>query len=150
MTFKEAVETTPHLGAIAFHKGVQALAHADRARIDCAKTRNLFGSVNLDATLLPHLPNTRRWDYAVGYRRGTDTVFWIEVHPASQGSVSDVQNKFDWLKGWLAGEGWRLRQFEARFVWISSGKTTFTQGSPAIRKLAQQGVQTVGRVLRLG
>ena len=149
MTFKGAVEVTPHLGAVAFHKGIQALAPADRDRIECATARNLSGSVNLDATLRPHLPNANRWDYAVGYRRGTDTVFWIEVHPASQGAVSEVQNKFNWLTGWLASDGKALRSLEARFVWISSGKTTFTPGSPAIRRLAQQGVQTVGRVLRL-
>jgi hypothetical protein len=90
MTFKEAVEATPHLGAVAFHNGIRALAPADRDRIECARTRNLSGSVNIDSTLRPHFPNTRRWDYAIGYRRGTDTVLWIEVHPASQGDISEV------------------------------------------------------------
>ena len=150
MTFKQAVEAIPHLGAAAFRRGIQALTAADRARIECANSRALSGSVNIDVSLQPAFPNDPRWDYAIGYRRGRETLFWVEVHPASQGDVAEVQNKFTWLKGWLTDDGETLRQFEAQFIWISSGRTTFTQSSPTLRRLAQQGVRAVGRVLRIG
>ena len=149
MTFRQAVTATPQLGAHAFNEGLQALEAADRARFRIADTRKISGSVDVDGTLEAVLPDAHRWDYAIGYRRQSEIVYWVEVHPASTGDVATVQAKLTWLKAWLAGDGHRLREIEARFIWISSGKTTFTQGSPTMRKLAQQGLQAIGRVLRI-
>ena len=149
MTFKQAVAATPHLGVDAFRPGIQALKAADRARIDCADTGKLAGSVDVDAAIQPSQPNAQRWDYAIGYRRNAEVIYWVEVHPASLGDVARVRDKFLWVRAWLAGDGSRLQAFEAEFVWISSGRTTFTQSSPAIRKLAQEGVRTVGRSLKI-
>lgn len=111
-------------------------------------TSNL-SSVNIDAALEQVQPNANRWDYAIGYRHNTEIVYWVEVHPASPGDVATVRAKLFWLKTWLADEGQQLHQIEARFVWISTGKTTFTATAPAARKLAEQGVLAVGRVLRI-
>ena len=149
MTFRQAVHGTPHLGGNAFHAGIQALKAIDRSRIACAKTSNLSGSVDVDVALKQILPNSPRWDYAIGYRQKAEVVYWVEVHPASLGNIAEVQSKLQWLKGWLAGDGYKLRRLDARFIWVSSGRTTLTAGSPAVRKLAQQGVQVVGRVLRI-
>jgi hypothetical protein len=149
MTFEEAVVATPHLGLAAYHPGLQALKATDRARIDCANTAKLSGSVDVDAAIQPSQQDAHRWDYAIGYRRKTEAIYWVEVHPASLGDVARVRDKFLWLRAWLAGDGNRLEAFDAEFVWISSGKTTFTQASPAIRKLAQEGVRTVGRSLKI-
>ena len=150
MTFRRAVEETANLGARAYRPGIQALENVDRARIACAKPRNLSGSVNVDSTLAPIFRNDNRWDYAVGYRRPREIVYWIEVHPASQGDIITISAKLAWLQGWLANVGHRFRQIDARFVWISSGRTTFTPGSPALKRLALQGVQVVGRMLTIG
>jgi hypothetical protein len=149
MTFRQAVTATPQLGADSFNGGLQALEPADRARVRIADTRKISGSVDVDGALEAVFPKAHRWDYAIGYRRQSEIVYWVEVHPASTGDVVTVQAKLTWLRTWLAGDGHRLREIEARFIWISSGKTTFTQGSPTMRKLAQQGLQAVGRVLRI-
>lgn len=149
MTFKQAVLATPNLGAGAFHAGIKALKAPDRDRIECSDTVRLSGSSDVDAALKASQPNAHRWDYAIAYRRKKEVVFWVEVHPASSGDIARVREKFVWLQAWLKGDAHRLRGFEAQFVWISSGKTTFTQGSPAIRRLAQEGVRAVGRVLKV-
>ena len=149
MSFRNAVSRTPHLGPAAYCAGLQALEATDRERIECENTHRLCGSVNIDHALEPNQPNQRRGDYAVCYTRATQIVYWIEVHEASQRGVAALEQKFDWLQGWLGGEGYRLRAFTAHYIWISSGETTFTKGSPQVRKLAQKGVRSVGRVLRI-
>lgn len=149
MTFKQAVTATPHLGADACRPGFQALAPADRPRVECADTRSLCGSVNIDGALRPVLPDAHRWDYAICYTPASEVVYWVEVHPAATSGIAEVQRKFIWLKGWLAGDGRELRNFDSQYVWIASGKTTFTQTAPQIRNLAQQGLRAVGRVLRI-
>lgn len=149
MSFRDAVAQTQHLGAGAAQAGLQALDAPDRVRIACAKPRRLRGSVNVDRSLQPHRPNDNRWDYAICYERDAEEIFWVEVHPASDGDVAVVQRKFEWLRAWLSADGRPLDGFPRQFIWVSSGKTTFTQGSPAIRKLALKGLRAVGRTLSL-
>ena len=150
MSFREAIEATQGLGA-AYESGLQALAATDRARISVANTRHLCGSVNLDAALRTGArANEHVWDYGVCYTAKDHKVHWIEVHPASDHGVTDLQAKVAWLNQWLASDGHRLRPLTAAYVWISSGKTTFTKTSPAAKKLAQLGVISAGRQYRLG
>ena len=150
MSFKEAVEATQGLGD-AYGAGLQALSAIDRARLTVGNTRHLCGSVNLDAALRTGArANEHVWDYGVCYAPGDQKIHWIEVHPASDHGVTDLQAKVAWLEQWLAGDGHRLRPLTAAYVWISSGKTTFTKTSPAAKKLAQIGVISAGRQYRLG
>lgn len=144
MSFKNAVQATSGLGG-AFKSGLQALEASDRARISVSETTRLCGSVNLDVALRTGAgANQHIWDYGVCHTSGTQGVHWIEVHPASDHGVSDLRAKFAWLKAWLSGEGHRLKPLTVAFIWISSGKTTFTKTSPAARKLAAEGVIAVG------
>jgi hypothetical protein len=144
MSFRQAVEATPGLEA-AYQPGLQALVAADRERITVTDTRRLCGSVDLDGALRTGpLAHAYVWDYAVCYPKNAAGVHWIEVHPASDHGVTDLLNKLSWLKQWLAGDGHRLKPMTAAFVWISSGKTTFTKASPSARRLAQQGVYAAG------
>ena len=149
MTFEEAVKLTRHLGKDAIRPGFQALEAVDRSRVECADTRSLSGSVNIDRSLQPVAPNASRWDYAICYNAGSQVVYWVEVHPASPGDVAEVERKFLWLRNWLKEDGQRLYAFERHFVWIASGRSSFTQGSPQVRRLAQLGVRTVGRLLKI-
>ena len=142
MSFKTAVAETPNLGVGAFHLGLRALEPTDRARIRCADTRRLRGSVNLDSALQASHQHSHRWDYGICYSRGGEIVYWVEVHPASPRDVDAVAQKFAWLKDWLASDGYRLRAFEPQYIWISSGETSFTKGSPQVKRLAQTGVRS--------
>ncbi len=144
MNFKAAVHATTNLGG-AYESGLQALAPVDRKRISVADSKRLCGSVNLDAALRTGAhANENVWDYGVCYTTRNQGVYWIEVHPASDRGVTDLRNKLAWLKAWLDGDGHHLRPLTAAYVWISSGKTTFTRTSPAARRLAAEGVLAVG------
>ena len=143
MSFRQAVEATPNLGQ-ELRPGLQALG-AYSGRVRCRDPRKLKGSVDIDAALQATDPNGHRWDYAVGHSEsGSDKVYWIEVHPASDHGVTELLAKVAWLNVWLRGDGRRLKDLTKAYVWISSGSTSFTKTSPAARKLAQQGVISAG------
>lgn len=150
MSFEAAVEATAGLKG-AYKAGLKALFEGHRGRIDVADTRRLCGSVNLDAALRTGpRANEHVWDYGVCYTDKTAKVHWIEVHPASDHGVTDLLAKLDWLEKWLAEDGHRIKPLTAAYVWISSGKTTFTKTAPNARRLAQAGVISAGRRYRLG
>jgi len=48
--FKDAVESTPHLGK-AWKRGLQALRAEDKPHIEAEDPRKLLGSVDVDAAL---------------------------------------------------------------------------------------------------
>jgi len=146
MKFREAVEATSGLSE-AYEAGLKALAAVDRSRITVANEGSLCGSVNLDTALRRGArAHEHVWDYGVCHATdGYQGIHWIEVHPASDHGVTDLLDKFAWLTQWLASDGSRLRRMTVAFIWISSGKTTFTKTSSSARRLAQKGVRSAGR-----
>jgi len=145
MSFKAAIEAIPHLAG-SWQPGLQALRPADRVRVTPGNTRSLRGSVDLDAAYAAAEPNASRWDYGIGYLA---RVYWVEVHPATDGDIPEVLSKLQWLQNWLAGAGRALRKHPTEFVWVSSGRTAFTPSSPQRRRLAQAGLRHTGGPLRL-
>jgi hypothetical protein len=139
VNFKQAVENTPELED-AYRAGLQALSGADKQHVDAEDTRRLRGSANVDVALAEGHPNDPRWDYAIGHQpinRDGEVIYWIEIHPASGGEITVVLTKLAWLKGWLRQSAPDLHALPRAFVWVSSGKTTFTARSPrrgALRK----------------
>ncbi len=147
MGFKQAVAATEGLED-AYRPGLNALRSADRHRIDCANTRRLSGSVNLDEALADSHPNDPRWDYGIGVRqaKGPERVVWAEVHPAATNNVKEVLKKRDWLKRWLAESARRLKGMPADFFWIASGSVAIPRHTPQFRKLAASGIQLTRRL----
>jgi hypothetical protein len=141
MNFRSAVRNTP---AIRDHvrDGLQALDQADRQRVTC-DGRRLCGSVDLDQALRDTYPNAARWDYVVGVRKSdrTDTVVWLEMHPASSIHVDGVLAKLQWLKEWIRTSAPELREPAAQYHWVATGSVSFGRGSPQARKLAQAGLR---------
>ena len=130
MTFREAVEAIPELAG-GYQSGLRALREADRNKVTAAAPRNLRGSVDLDTKLRPMYPNDPRWDYCVAVTMtGGEQVYWIEVHPATEGEIGAVLGKFRWLKGWLRTAASRLDNLPKEFVWVSRGRSALTQRSP--------------------
>jgi hypothetical protein len=151
MTFKQAVTTTPQLKG-AWRAGIQALHGIDRKHIEIENPRLLKGSVDLDTALKKAYPRANRWDYGIGHRatnQGKDMVYWVEIHPAKSGEIKVVLAKLRWLKEWLENSAPKLKRLEKRFIWVSSGKTTFTPSSPQQKQLALLGLQQRGTVLRI-
>ena len=143
MSFKGDCEATPGLVGAA-RPGLQALQAPDRARVSKRAGTQLTHSVDVDTALRATLPNAARWDYAVAQKSAqAEHVHWIEEHPASGGaSISEMQAKLAWLKGWLPGTA--LLAYPRTVVWVASGRSSFTSRDPKIKALAQQGLQFAG------
>lgn len=60
MNFADAVQGVPEL-AECLRAGLQALG-SNRRKISVDSTRNLTGSVDIDACLIGRYPNAPRWD----------------------------------------------------------------------------------------
>ncbi len=151
MSFRKAVELCPSLEH-ALQPGLSALRSTDRDHVLAEDTRRLTGSVDLDSTLKTALPNTPRWDYAIGYRHTTpkvEIVYWVEVHPASDGEIKVVLKKLAWLKQWLRESAPQLNALRREFIWVSSGKTSLSLSAPQQKQFALLGLQHKGRVFQI-
>lgn len=150
MTFQDAVARTSALKH-AYQKGLQGLRSTDRAKITCAKTRDLTGSINLDEALAMACPHDPRWDYGIGVRKNgrSEYIVWVEVHPATARGAGEVCEKHSWLKQWLAASAPLLNGMDSQCVWIASGKVALPDSSPQRRKLAAKGIRFVGRVFHI-
>jgi hypothetical protein len=112
----------------------------------------LAGSVDLDAALADKFPNDARWDYGIGHQPADakgEMVYWVEIHPATSGEVKVVLAKLAWLKRWLQASAPRLRKMRRAFVWVSSGKTSFTLSSPQQKQFALLGLRHRGRAFKI-
>lgn len=143
MTFRQAVQATPAIRH-AYRPGLKALAETARAKITCNSPRRLTGSMHLDEELRGAEPHSARWDYGVGYRGSKpENAIWIEVHPASSDSVSDMVNKLRWLKNWLQSQApklWELTRGDYR--WVSTdGRIAISPNSPQAKRLAAAGLR---------
>jgi hypothetical protein len=152
VTFKEAVEQTPDLKG-AWQQGLRALREVDRNHVDAEDTRRIKGSVNVEKCLAPNYLGERQWDYAVGFHPTNlgdeEVVYWIEVHPAKNGEVKVVLEKLQFLKKWLSQEGAKLNTMRRAFIWVSSGKTSFTLTAPLQKQFALLGLQQPGRFFKI-
>ncbi|MGQ9919626.1 MAG: hypothetical protein ACUVS7_19710 [Bryobacteraceae bacterium] len=151
MTFQVVLTQTPALQG-AWQPGFQALSAADRQHVDAQDTRRLAGSVNVDAALARTHPNDPRWDYAVGHRPTNydeEVVYWIEIHPSSSGEIRAVKAKLTWLKKWLQVSAPELNAMRKAFIWVSSGRASFSPGSPRRKELALLGLRYHGRVFKI-
>ena len=151
MTFRSAVEGTPGLEQ-SWRSGFQALKPADKSHIKATDPTRIKGSVDLDSALASLHANANRWDYAIGYAPEKSTehcVFWIEIHPARLSEIKVIIAKLEWLKQWLRESAPKLNSLRKTYVWISSGKTSFTLSSPQRKRLALAGLQHKGRVFTI-
>lgn len=152
MNFRQAVSETNGIRN-AWRPGLQALKAGDRPRVTAASTRTLAGSVDLDGALAREHPRENRWDYGIGSKRpgaGSEYVYWVEVHPASDGETATMLRKLSWLRGWLRASESPLNALDQEFVWVSSGRTAASLAAPLRRRLAKEhGLLYVGAHLTI-
>jgi hypothetical protein len=119
--FERAVKASPLLRNF-YQRGLQALRSDNRAKIHCKNPGKLTGSVDLDRGLAKALPNDRRWDYGIGYRRSSrELAIWVEFHPASSSNVGEVLKKLEWLKSRLENQAPELWSMSGgRFFWVAT------------------------------
>jgi hypothetical protein len=151
VTFRDAVDQTSDLRA-AWQEGLGALRRVDRNRVDAEDTRGIRGSVDVEQCLEPKYRGERQWDYAVGVRPRDlteEVIYWIEVHPANDKEVKVVLEKLAFLQKWLRENGKTLDGMRRAFIWVSSGKTSFTLTAPQQKQFALRGLQHTGRFFRI-
>ena len=153
MTFKDAVEATPHLAG-KWLPGLQALRAQDRPHVLPNDPRKLRGSVDVDTALkkLPMHAEAHRWDFAIGFKhtnRTAEFVYWVETHTGSDSQINVMMDKLKWLKQWLKTDGKLLSEFECDFIWAPSSATAFTKGARQVRALAGMGLRYTGSGLKI-
>lgn len=142
--FKEAVEATPDI-ATCYQPGLSALK-SNSSKVKVGNTRNLNGSVDIDACTSAQYPQANRWDYAIGYN---SEAYFVEAHPASPGEVDVVIKKLNWLKNWLNTKAPELNKIKAKanpFVWVQSGKFDIPKTTPQYRKAVSNGILPIGEL----
>lgn len=148
MSFADAVRSAPEI-AECLRAGLQALG-TNRNKVRIISTRDLTGSVDIDACLVKRYPNAPRWDYAFGYR---DQVYYVEVHQGRTGEVDNVIAKLKWLKRWRRRAAKTLENLENRstYYWIASGRvdSEFAKDDRYRRKLLANRILGPDSVLRV-
>ncbi len=137
MSFVDAIHNTPDI-ANCFEPGLQALG-ANSRKISVSSTRELKGSVNIDACVKNSYPNDARWDYVFGYK---NRIYFIEVHPANTGEVKTIIKKLEWLKKWRKRSSPKLEALKdsSVYYWIASRNVAILKGSKYSRELAKKGI----------
>ena len=139
MNFADAVRGAPEL-AECLRAGLQALG-SNRRKISVDSTRNLTGSVDIDACLTRRYPNSPRWDYAFGYK---DRVYYVEVHQGRTGEMENVIAKLDWLRRWREHSAKNLEHLkhQSTYHWISTGRidSAFAKNNRYRRILRQKNI----------
>lgn len=116
---------------------------ANSRYISVKETRKLDGSVDIDACTHDKYPDEHRWDYVLSY---DEHAFFVEVHPATGGTVKEMEAKLSWLKRWLKQKAGSLDAYPSskpRFTWVSSGKCGLLKSSPEYRCAAMLGLLPV-------
>jgi len=118
--------------------GLEALRAEHRTRIRAESVASC--SVDLEACRKPHEPNANHWDYVITLRGGDDAIA-IERHPAAADQVDELIRKKSWAVVLLQREAPTLRV--VKWIWLTGSNTEpyFSRGNPAVRRLADAGIE---------
>lgn len=161
-TFLEGVEACSHPRVSASGKGGLTALGNHSNKIECADSRKLTGSIDIDSALAtdPAYAQANRWDYGFGFKESvnaqSEIAVWVEVHTASTSEVSTMIKKRDWLRQYLVDHCetlWNMTVSGSRtvrqFHWIASKDVHILKGSPQARRLAQSGIEWPQKKLKL-
>lgn len=139
MSFADVVQRTSELTGC-LKAGLQALG-SNRHKIRVNSTRNLTGSVDIDACLVRRYPNAPRWDYVFGYK---DRIYYVEVHQGRTSEMENVIAKLDWLVQWRNRSAQNLEDLkhQSTYHWISTGRidSAFAKNNRYRRILRQKSI----------
>ncbi len=125
--------------------GLGALLAVDKGRIEEGIRASFLDSLDIDKAFQPANPGKNRWDYLLGYGP-TGTVVALEPHSAKNDEIDTVIRKKAAAKQQLTGH----LTAKARIVewyWVASGTVDFADTERARRRLDQQGIKFVSKVL---
>lgn len=118
--------------------GLGALRAEHRTRIKAEAVASC--SVDLEACRKPHEPNADYWDYIITLRN-SDAAIAIEPHPAAADQADELIRKKSWAMALLQREAPTLRV--VKWIWLtgSSAEPYFSRNYPAVRRLADAGIE---------
>lgn len=137
--FEQVVTSVPDIAG-GYHRGLSALSGAYSKYVKPSNSRMIDGSVDIDTCTKEKYPAANRWDYVISYN---GKAYFLEVHPATQGSVKEMEAKLKWLKDWLMNKAKVLDTYPSgkpRFTWVHSGKCGLSKTSAEFRKAAMLGL----------
>jgi len=145
-SFKEAVKNTSDVSCC-YMEGKKAILNSERNKVELADDTRCGGSLFIDKCLADQkkYPNDNRWDYAIDY---CGEVYFVEVHTASDGEVSNVIKKLEWLKSWLQNSASEINLLKASapYFWIQSNGYHISKNSTWERRAIQKGIKPVSKL----
>jgi hypothetical protein len=123
--------------------GLGGVLNAHRSYFDEAVRSSFADSLDIDEALKQGREQETRWDYLVGHEPSRKVV-GIEPHSAENSEIATVIKKLQAARRQLQ-EHLRDGVFVAKWLWVASGKVQFTPMEKATFRLAQSGIEFVGR-----
>lgn len=146
MSFRKAVELC---GRLEYCAGLEALG-SERSRVESRNTRDITGSVNIEAAQHSISRNARTWDYGIGFRSvNHEVAVWVEVHSANSRHVGIILEKFASLEQFLCDHATALGAMPRRVIWLATDAVALPPNSAERRKLNQSGIQLHSRKVHL-
>lgn len=131
----------------AVREGLGALRTADVKLIHERARRDVGDSIDIDEAAKAEHPTENRWDYLLSVPSARRLVAFEPHSPAKDSEIKVVIAKrrfaLDYLRAHLPA-AYRVSDW----YWASRGKVTFMSMESARRRLNQNGIEFVGRVLR--
>lgn len=123
--------------------GIAAVGAQHRERIDLAIRSKFVDSIDLDAALKAEYPTDNRWDYLLGHGPSAKIVA-VEPHSAKHDEISTVIAKRKAADTQLRNHLRDGVQISC-WLWVSSGDVQFAGIEKVRFRLAQEGIQFVGK-----
>lgn len=122
---------------------MDAFLARDRALISAGERPRIGDSLDLDAALRRDFPNANRWDYVFSVPDAAKLIA-LEPHSAKDSEISVLiakkKHAITQLRAHL-----QAKYGISRWLWVSRGRTSFSRMEQATRRLAQAGIEYVGR-----
>lgn len=117
--------------------------NAHRIYFDEAVRSSFADSLDIDEALKEGREQENRWDYLLGHEPSKQVV-GIEPHSAENSEITTVIKKRQAARRQLQ-EHLRDGVLVAKWLWVASGRVQFAPMEKATFRLAQNGIQFVGR-----
>jgi len=126
--------------------GLGAFQKAHKSLIAPPERPRVGDSLDIDEAFRKEAPNTNRWDYLFSVSdRGI--LLALEPHHANDSEISVVIAKKNRASSALLLH-LQPKHRVHEWLWVSSGRTAFSQMEVASRRLAQAGIRYVGNSLK--
>jgi hypothetical protein len=125
--------------------GRGAFLSRDRSLIAVSERPKIGDSLDLDEALRKGFPNANRWDYVFSVP-GVGKLIALEPHNAKDSEISVLIAKKKHASTQLRLH-LRIKYGVSAWLWVSHGRTSFSRMEQAPRRLAQAGIQYLGRLV---